>query len=508
MSPRSADAAGTPAGRAALMREGTEQDNLFTRIGVRPLVNGRGTFTIISGSCSLPQVKQAMYDASFYFVHLDELMEAVGRELGQLTGGEWGIATTGCEAAIALAVVACIAGTDPEKSQALPYTKSRDQVIIPKHSRNPYDFGVRMTGVEVVEVDSAEELRTQMTGRTAMVYILSSPAAESGPLSIPNICAIAREKGVPVFVDAAAEEPLVPNIHLQHGATLVGYSGGKCLRGPQSSGLLIGRKDLCRAAYFQSAPNHNYGRAFKCSKEETMGLLAAVRQWYKRDHAAEQQEWLSWLQHIESRVQGLPSLTTEYLQPVDLSNRSPRLRIHWDARILKITGTELAARLDAGTPRIIIHESSGVRPSQMASSLIIMPYMMEAGEERIIADALYEGLTDPGRYEDPVLPFGSPMPVQGTWAVAIQYERGVGDQQFTLQQSGNELTGTQQGELYSAPLTGVIHSGQIELRSVMAVPGNFIEWTFQGAAQGNKMAGTVDLGEYGKAAWEAIRNHD
>ncbi len=307
MSLPSADAAGTPAGRTALTREGTEHDNLFTRIGIRPIVNGRGTFTIVSGSRSLPEVKQAMYDASFYFVHLDELMEAVGQELGQLTGAEWGIATTGCEAAIALAVVACIAGTDPEKSQALPYVMGRDQVIIPKHSRNPYDFGVRMTGVEVVEVDSAEELRSRLTARTAMIYILSSPAAETGPLSIPNICAIAKEKGVPVFVDAAAEEPLVPNVHLQHGATLVGYSGGKCLRGPQSSGLLIGQKDLCRAAYFQSAPNHNYGRAFKCSKEETMGLLAAVRQWYKRDHAADQRAWLSWLQHIESRVQGLPS---------------------------------------------------------------------------------------------------------------------------------------------------------------------------------------------------------
>ena len=143
---------------------------------------------------------------------------------------------------------------------------------------------------------------------------------------------------MPVFVDAAAEEPLVPNIHLQHGACLVGYSGGKCLRGPQSSGLLIGQKDLCLAAYFQASPHHNYGRAFKCSKEETMGLLAAVRQWHKRDHAAEQRAWLSWLQHIESRLQGLHSLTTEYLHPVDLSNRSPRLCIRWDARVLKITG--------------------------------------------------------------------------------------------------------------------------------------------------------------------------
>jgi hypothetical protein len=149
-----------------------------------------------------------------------------------------------------------------------------------------------------------------------------------------------------------------------------------------------------------------------------------------------------------------------------------------------------------------------VRPSHMASSLIIMPYMMEAGDERIIADALYEGLTKPGHYEDPLLPSAAPVPVQGTWAVAIRYERGVGEQQFTLRQSGNELSGTQQGELYSAPLAGVIHGGEIELRSTMAVPGNFIEWTFQGIAREKTMAGTVDLGEYGKAAWEAIKNHD
>jgi seryl-tRNA(Sec) selenium transferase len=505
MSAASANAAGTPSGNASLTREGTEHDNLFTRIGVRPLVNGRGTFTIISGSRSLPEVKQAMYEASFYFVHLDELMEAIGPELGRLTGAEWGIATTGCEASITLAVVACIAGTDPEKSQALPYIKGRDQVIIPKHSRNAYDFGVRMTGVEIVEVDSAEELSSQLTSRTAMVYLLSSPAAENGPLSIPNVCALAKEKGVPVFVDAAAEEPLVPNIHLQHGATLVGYSGGKCLRGPQSSGLLIGQKELCRAAYFQAAPHHNYGRALKCSKEETMGLLAAVRQWYKRDHAAEQRAWLSWLQWIESRIQGLPSLTTEYLQPEDLSNRSPRLRIHWDAHTLKITGTELAARLDAGTPRIIVHDSTGIRPANMASSLIIMPYMMEAGEERIIADAIHEGLTQPGHYEDLGIPSGVPTPIEGTWAVAVQYSRGAGEQQFTLEQNGNEITGIQRGEIYTALLQGSIHASQIELRSTMAVSGNVLEWTFQGIVQGNTMAGTVDLGEYGKATWTAIR---
>src|SRR5439155_8836082 len=170
------------------MKEGTDQDNLFTRIGVRPLINGRGTFTIISGSRSLPQVKQAMFEASNYFVQLDEMMDGIGAQLGKLTGAEWGIATTGCEAAIALATVACIAGTNVERCQALPYIKERDQVIIPKHSRNPYDFGIRMTGAELVEVDSEQDLRSKISKRTAMIYILSGPAAEEGPLSIPNIC--------------------------------------------------------------------------------------------------------------------------------------------------------------------------------------------------------------------------------------------------------------------------------------------------------------------------------
>ena len=338
-----------------------------------------------------------------------------------------------------------------------------------------------------------------------MVYILSSPAAEKGPLGIGNICAIAKEKNIPVFVDAAAEEPLVPNIHLQRGATLVGYSGGKCMRGPQSSGMLIGQKDLCRAAYFQAAPHHNYGRALKCSKEEVMGLLTAVRQWYKRDHEGEQREWLSWLKTIEAKVKGLPSVTAEYLEPEDLSNKAPSLRLHWDATQLKITGPELVAALDAGTPRILVIGGTGMRPHTMASSLTIMPYMMDPGEDRIVADAIYALLTKPKHYDDPILPSGSPAQVEGKWAFTIQYLRGKGEQHITLTQSGNEITGTQEGELYKAALKGMVHAQQIELHSTMAVSGNEIPWTFKGEVQGSSMSGSVHLGEYGEATWQASK---
>jgi seryl-tRNA(Sec) selenium transferase len=484
---------------------GTPADNLFTRIGVRPLINGRGTYTIISGSRSLPEVKQAMFEASHYYVQMDEMMDGIGAELGRLMGGEWGIVTNGAEAAICLATIACIAGTNVEQCQMLPYIKAKDQVIIPKYSRNPYDLGVRMVGVEIVEVETPEEMRARISGRTAMIYVMSGPQAEKDVLNIPALIAIAREKNVPILVDAAAEEPLNPNPHLSRGATLVCYSGGKCLRGPQSSGVLLGDKNLCQAAYYQAAPHHAFGRALKCSKEECMGLLAAVRQWYRRDHAAEQRMWLGWMQDIERRLKPLPSISFEYLEPEDLSNRATQLRVKWDANVLKITGPELVAKLDAGTPRILINAGSGQRPDQMASSVTIMPYMLDPGEAHIIAEAMHAALTNPGPHPAPVAPSGAPAAIDGAWAVTVRYLRGEGAQKFTIHQTGGEVSGRHDGEHYSGRLRGRVEGDQVELHTVMDVPGNPIRWTFTGSVQGGGMSGKADMGEYGPVTWAATR---
>src|SRR6202789_612228 len=476
-----------PAGFPQL--NGREKQNLFTEIGVRPILNARGTHTIITGSRSLPEVKRAMYEASFYYVQLDELMAAVGKEIASLMGAPSAMVTTGCEAAIALATLACTAGADIEKCQALPYVREKTAVIIPKHSRNPYDFGVRTTGAEVVEVETAEQLEDSLTAQVAMVYVMSSPEAAKGPLSIANICRIAKVKGTPVFVDAAAEEPLSPNIHIQAGASLVGYSGGKCMRGPQAAGVLLGDPALIRAAWFQAAPHHNYGRGYKVGKEEIMGMLAAVRQWYKRDHAAEWKEWQSWLDTIANRVKNLPSVTTEILQPEDLSNRSPELRLHWDANALKITGTELEARLDAGTPRIMVGGGTGVRPDRMASTITIMPYMMAPGEAEIVADAIYEGLTKPGSYQNPVIPQGETAQIAGKWVVLIDYLCGTGTQHFELQQSGENVDGMLYGEIYTASLKGKIQASEVTLKGTMQTSGYEVRWTFRGASTGDGLAG-------------------
>jgi uncharacterized pyridoxal phosphate-dependent enzyme len=468
--------------------------NLYEQIGVRPLINAKGTYTIISGSLSLPEVKQAMEEAGRHYVNMDELMAAVGARLAKITGADWGIVTAGCAAAITGATAACIAGTDPEKSQKMPYMVKgglKSQVIIPKHSRNPYDVGSRLLGVEVVEVETPEQLEASMGPQTAMIYNLSSPAAATGPLSIANICQAAKPKNIPVFVDAAAENLTIPNIHLAAGATFVGYSGGKCMRGPQCAGLLLGRKDLVQAAWFQAAPHHNVGRSLKVGKEEIMGMLTAVEMWTKRDHDAEWNTWKAWLATIEAKVKPLPSVTTEILMPEDLSNHAPRLRINWDGNALKITGDELAKTLDAGAPRVQFDEWSGTRPDQMESSLTIMPYMMMPGDAEVVADAIFATLSRPPMFSAPELPRGAPANVAGIWNVQMKYLCGEGGQRFLLEQQEGAVMGVHQGEIYNGNLTGKVHAQQVSFRSVMPVGGNEIEYSFAGSVTGNSMSGTL-----------------
>ena len=198
----------TAAVSAAVASEGEAEaapaaKGLYESLGVRPFVNARGTFTILTGSQSLPEVKQAMMEASRHYVHLDELMDAAGRRIAEITKADWGIVTAGCAAAITHATSACIAGMDPEKMQRLPKLDGlKDQVVMPRYSRNEYDHAARMLGVTMVEVETEEQLEAALGPRSAMVLILSCPAAEKGPLAIPNVCRIARGKNVPVLVDA------------------------------------------------------------------------------------------------------------------------------------------------------------------------------------------------------------------------------------------------------------------------------------------------------------------
>ena len=478
-------------------------DNLFQSIGVTPLVNCRGTFTIISGSQSLPEVKRAMEAASHAYVHLDELMDAVGQRLAELTKAEWGMVTAGCAAALTHATSACIAGGDPEKMQRLPnLTGLKNEVVVPRYARNEYDHAVRMLGVKMVEVDTAAQFEAAIGPQTAMVMILSCPAAEKGELSIENAAAIARGKGVPVLVDAAAETLTIPNIHLQHGANLVAYSGGKCLRGPQAAGLLLGQKDLVRAAWINSAPHHAFGRSLKAGKEEIMGMLAAVEMWVKRDHDAEWKQWQAWLDAIAGQATQVPGVTSEILQPEDLSNHAPRLRLHWDAAKLGITGSEVEEILLHGQPRIVVGGSSGSRRDNRPSSLTIMPYMMMPGDDQIAAVAIHKLLAKPPHIAVPE-PEPPGVNVAGEWVADLTFISGSSRHHFTIEQHEAGVSGIHQGDVLSGKLTGVVEGRRVTMRSAQRIEGTTLHYEFAGDVADGRIEGVVKLGEYGQAKWTA-----
>src|SRR5687767_3791660 len=252
----------------------TNGSNPYTKIGVRSFINLTATYTINGGTLTLPEVKKAMEEASHFSVNLDELMEKAGARLAELLGSEAGMVTSGAAAALTHATAACVAGADPEIMQQLPdLTGLKNEVIMPKQSRNQYDHAIRTVGVQMIEVDSQQEFHKALGRRTAMIAVLGTGESK-GKIRLEEMAEAGRKHGIPILVDAAAELPLKPNPYLSRGADLVAYSGGKILRGPQCAGLLLGRKDLIKAAWVNSAPHHAFGRMMKVGKEEVMGMLA------------------------------------------------------------------------------------------------------------------------------------------------------------------------------------------------------------------------------------------
>jgi uncharacterized pyridoxal phosphate-dependent enzyme len=480
--------------------------DIFQSIGVHPLINCKGTFTIVSGSQSLPEVKQAMLEASKHYVHLDELMNGVGKRLATLTGAEWGVVTNGCAAALTHATAACIAGADPEKLQRLPNLNGlKNEVIAPRYSRNVYDHAIRMLGVRMIDVTDVEQLQKAFNPRTAMVMVLASPTADRDVLSTQVVSRIAKEHNVPVIVDAAAEILTIPNKHLEAGATMVCYSGGKCLRGPQAAGLLLGRKDLVQAAWLHSAPHHAFGRSLKCGKEEIMGMLAAVEAWVKRDYKAEFKVWESWLANISKTVTSVPGVTTEVRQPNGLSNHSPQLVIRWDAAKLGITGREVEKYVYDTEPRIVLGDASGDRRGTMASSVTIMPYMMQPEDHKIVAERLRAVLSSPPAIPQPPKPVGNMANIDGQWKLNIKYFSGASDHQLVFEQKDKELFGTHRGEVITGEIRGSVDGPEVRFGSRHRYEGTTLDYDFVGKLENDRLTGTVQMGEYGSAEWTAER---
>lgn len=481
-----------------------DEQSIYRAIGVEPIINCRGTFTIIGGSVERPEVLTAIKEASRHFVQYDELAEGVGRRLAEITGAEWGMIPAGCAAGLKHVTAACVTGGNPEKLIRIPDLTGmvKTQVIVPGYSRNAYDHALRNIGVEMVMVETPAELAHAINARTAMIYLVAGGGAGEGqPLSLETIVEIAKPAGIPVLVDAAAEDLTIPCIHLEKGADIVAYSGGKAICGPQGAGLVLGDKKILAAAWQASSPHHGPNRDNKIGREEIMGMLAAVEAWVVRDHAKEWQTWLSRLDHIAQRVSKVKGVETRIEQPSGLSNHSPSLVISWDPARLHISGEAVAEDFARNKPRIAV----GSGDAEGKASISITPSQMQPGNEQVVAERIYQILTET-RSPQPAQLAAAEVDISGHWDLTVEYLSSTSQHQLYLQQDGNWIEGAHQSDFSRQEIVGTVEGDQVKLRSQVRQPGDNILFLFSGQVSGDSISGSIFLGEYLTAQFTAKRS--
>ena len=485
--------------------------NPYLALGVRPFINCCSVRTMHGGSLMLPRVRAAVDQASRQFVNLDELMEAAGKRLAELTGAEWGLVTCGSAAAVALASAACVAGNDPVRMLRLPFTGGWvNRVILPKNQRFAYDQAIRMVGAHIVEIDSLADLETALQEPVAMVAILGTNE-EFSRIRLEEIVARVKPLGIPILVDAASEHLQRPSPWLVRGADMVVYSGGKFLRGPQTSGLLLGKKNLVQAAWRNASPHQAFGRPMKVSKEDVIGVLTAVEYWLEeRDEAAELRHWHDDLAVIAGQVATVPGVTSEVIEPKSVV-RVPALRVHWDG--IALDGMGLRQRLLDGTPRIMTDDTSAT-----ANSITIDPFQFQPGEAAEVGQAIAAVLAA-ARTLRPAQEPAASIDLSGNWNVRVQFLHGERTHKLRLQQHGRELTGSQQSDQFEGNVIGKLTAEHVLMEFETRHEGSAIAYRFEGKVSDGKMAGEVLLGsatdnhrgpvnlsQFGKGQWQAMRS--
>jgi uncharacterized pyridoxal phosphate-dependent enzyme len=356
-----------------------EHGEIYRQLGVRPLINAAGTYTVLTGSVMPERARRAMEAASRSFVHLEDLQKAVGGRIAKMLDVESAMVTSGAACSVMLATAACVTGTDTEKIRRVPdLTGMKSEVVVPRAHRNGFDHAARNVGVRLVEVDTLDELHRAIGPKTAMLYF-TNIFEHKGPIKRAAFIAAGRQAGIPVFNDAAAELPPATNLSsiVHEGFDLVGFSGGKGLRGPQSSGLLLGRKDLIQAAVLNNNPHEEaIGRPCKVGKEEMLGLLAAVEEYVQRDHEADIRLWRGFMESIAKDLRGIGNVTAEVYVPGAGGHPVPYLRVQWDRNQLRLKYSDCAQQLRDGEPSIEVNAAD--------DGLTLASYNLYPGEERIV----------------------------------------------------------------------------------------------------------------------------
>lgn len=484
--------------------------NPYLALGVRPFINCASVRTAHSGSLMLPEVRAAVAEASRYFVSLDELMEGAGKRIAELTGAEWGMVTCGSAAALSLATAACVAGNDPVKILRLPFTDGWvNRVIMLKNQRFSYDQSIRMVGTHIVEVETVADLEAALAEPVAMIAVLGREDAVS-QLKLEDLVAQARPRGIPVMVDAASEHIRKPEPYLARGADMVIYSGGKFLRGPQTSGLLLGRKDLIQAAWRNASPHQGFARGMKVSKEDVIGVLAALEVWFEqRDPAAELQRWNEDLAAMADRL-ALPGVQCTVLPPKDVV-KVPRLRVSWDTTRYPLDGEAVRLRALDGEPRVMLDDMG-----TSENSVEIDPFGLEPGQADQVGRVVAAALTAPVAAKAGAAAPG--VDLSGEWDVHVSFLHGDRTHRLRLRQQGGSISGSQSSPMFEGPVTGSLDARGVRLLFRTRYEGATIAYQLDGAVANGRLQGSVTLGavsdhhqgpinlsQFGTGRFEAVR---
>lgn len=328
--------------------------DFLKELGVRPIINAAGSYTMFTGSLMHPECVKAIEAMSKRFVRIIELHDAVGQRIARLLKVEAAMVPSGAAAGLTLGTAACLTGDNPEFIARIPdLTGMKGEVLIQKAHRFPYDHMVRNCGIKLREIETREELERAISPQTAILLFLNK-ADHLGQIGMKEWVELGRKHKIPTFNDAAADVPPLENLTrvIELGFDLIAVSGGKAIRGPQSAGLLLGRADLIRAARLNTVPfSDTMGRSCKVNKEELVGMMVALEQFLQRDHAADYREWERSIERIDRAIKPLPGVTTERFVP-KIANQCPHLRVRWDRTKIAFSPEELMAKLRAGEPSI------------------------------------------------------------------------------------------------------------------------------------------------------------
>lgn len=364
--------------------------NLYKELGIRTFINAAGTYTAMTGSLMHDYVLDAIQGAAKDFCMLDEAQDRAGEKIAQLVHSEAAVVTSGAFSGMTLGLAGILTGTDIEKVKQLPHlegTGMKSEVICQKAHTIVYNQALSNTGCKVIYIETVDELEKAINEKTALLHFLNIEA-DKGKIMHEEWVALGKKHGIPTSIDIAADVPPVSNLWRFNdmGFDFVVISGGKAIHGPQSAGLLMGKKSIITAARLHMPPRgFNIGRGMKVNKEEILGMYVALEQYISRDHDKEWKEWEKAIAHIENAARSVSGVATKVSVP-KLGNVTPTLEVSWDKNIVKLTGKELQEKMRGGDPSIEVAGGGD-------NSINITAWVLKPGQEKIVAKRLKEVLS-------------------------------------------------------------------------------------------------------------------